>query len=520
MDAVRIPGLTPSSLRWRMRLSLPVLTFILVVVAFAARLIDLNGRPLWLDEAYSAWFSSRSWHVLWTEVPTYEPHPPFYYSLLKCWRALTGGSAVSLRSFSVLLGVAAVPVVIASSAELERQRPSGQPLLRAGIAGFLTACSPMLVLLGQEARPYPLLIFAYSLAVLGVLRLIREFADGPGDWFSWAMVVAGTELALWAHGLGLLYALCLAGALAPAWLRRPITISSLMRGIASAAAVALLYLPCLLMILSRAKDWGGSGWLTWKPSMMLQLISLYSIPVEVLTIGSAVAALVMALLLKRTVQDAASGPGWSSDRALMLMWWGPPILSIAISQFAIPVFLTRTLAASLVPAYLSLSGALARIPKQQERTILAAALVITMLPSSVQIALRPAAEEWDGVRAYLDQNIRPGDQAWLYPNDSALPLVEAGERAPLRGIPGDYPAIGMKGPIRAGSPAVVSVTHAQAAKLASDPAIGNVPTIWLVTRQSAIFDPHNDMPSALARVRRPGVLQKWGYIEVRPYYRR
>ena len=38
----------------------------------------------------------------------------------------------------------------------------------------------MLVLMGAEARPYPLLIFAYALALLGVLRLIREFRDGPG----------------------------------------------------------------------------------------------------------------------------------------------------------------------------------------------------------------------------------------------------------------------------------------------------------------------------------------------------
>ena len=221
MDAASTLGAPATALRLRVQLTPVRLALVLSVVALGVRLIDLNGRPLWLDEAYSAWFSSQSWHVLWTEVPKYETHPPFYYSLLKLWRTAFGGTSIALRSFSVLFGVAAVPLVVAASLELERQRPSERPLLRSGIAAFLAACSPMLVLLGQEARPYPLLVFAYALATLGLLRLVREFADGPGRWSSWLMLAAGAELGLWAHGLGLLYALCLAGALAPAWLKPP-----------------------------------------------------------------------------------------------------------------------------------------------------------------------------------------------------------------------------------------------------------------------------------------------------------
>ena len=92
--------------------------------------------------------------------------------------------------------------------------------------------------------------------------------------------------------------------------------------------------------------------------------------------------------------------------------------------------------------------------------------------------------------------------------------------ARARGIPGDYPAIGFKGPIRAGSPAVVSLTPDQAERITDDPAIRNVPTVWLVTRQSALFDPKADLPRALARQRTPGKVQEWGYIAVQPFYRR
>jgi uncharacterized membrane protein len=492
----------------------------LTLFALALRLTGLWLRPLWLDEAYSAWFSSRDWHELWTAVPTYEPHPPFYYSLLKSWRELFGGSAIALRAFSILCALATVPLVVAASIELERQRPTGRGLLRGGVAGFLAAASPMLIVLGQEARPYPLLILAYALAILGLLRLMREFAaDGAGKWLSWLMLAAGTELDLWAHGLGLLYALCLAGALAPAWLKPPFVRQRLVRGIIAALIIALVYLPCLLMIANRAGDW-GSGWLTWGPATLLQLFSLYAVPGEALTVGSAVAALVLVLLAKRATQSGIEERGWSVDRAMLLLWWGPPLLAALISQLFMPIFIARTLAATIIPATLAMSGALASAESRRECLALTAALVITLSPCAVQIALRPATEQWDQVAAYLNRNAAPGDQVWLYPNDSALPLREAGANVAMRGIPGEYPAVGFKGPIRAGSPAVVSVTAAQARVIAEDPSLREVPTIWLVTRQSGVFDPKHELPDALTGVRSPGAKMEWGYIDVRPYYRR
>jgi uncharacterized membrane protein len=516
-STLRVPA--PAT-RPRLRMTPLRLAITLTLFALILRLIGIGMRPLWLDEAYSAWFSGRGWHELWTKVPTYETHPPFYYSLLKLWRDLFGGSLVALRIFSVLLGVASVPLVVAASLELERQRASGRPLLRAGIAGFLAAGSPMLVLLGQEARPYPLLIFAYALALLGLLRLMREFAlGGPGEWPSWLMIVTGTQLGLWAHGLGLLYALSIAGALAPAWLRRPFVGGRIGRGLIAMTLVALLYLPCLVMMMSRAGDW-GTGWLSWSPTMLLQLFSLYAVPGEVLTLGSAVAALILILLAKRAIQSGIEQGGWSADRALLLLWWGPPLLAALISQFFMPIFLARTLAATSVPACLALSGALAHVESRRERFALTAALVITLTPTAIEIALRPAAEQWDQVAAYLKRNVAPGDEVWVYPNDSALPLREAGATEVTRGVPGNYPAVDIKGPIRAGSPAVVSVTAAQARSIAEDPRVRSVPTIWLVSRQSGVFDPKHEFPDALARVRRPAGMVEWGYISIRPYTRR
>lgn len=254
---------------------------------------------------------------------------------------------------------------------------------------------------------------------------------------------------------------------------------------------------------------------------MLQLIGLYSVPYEALTVGSAVAALAMLLLVKRAVQAALGPKRWAADRALLILWWGPPLLAIAISALVIPVFLARTLAATLIPAYLLIAAAVARSETPRERLFMTAALCIILPVTALQVALRPTAERWDEVAAYLARNVGPNDRVWLYPNDSALPLGEAAAAIPYRmnGVPGDYPATRFKGPIRAGSPAVVSLTAEQAEHAARDPAIAAVPTIWLVTRQSMLFDPAGDLPAALGRVRQPGPPEDWGYISVQPYRR-
>jgi uncharacterized membrane protein len=490
-----------------------------IALALAVRLIGLSMRPLWLDEAYSAWFSARGWHELWTVVPTYETHPPFYYSLLKLWRTLFGGSEIALRMPSVLVGVFTVPVVMASAREFERLRPSGHPMLLVGVAGFLAACGPTLVEHSQEARPYALMAFAYALAMLGLLRLMSGFRDGgSGDWRDWAIFAAGVELTLWSHALGLLYAACLAAALTPAWLGGGATRGRLVRGTIAAGVVLLLYLPCLWLIAGRARDW-GTGWLPWKPEMLLTLFAIYGIPVEVLTFFSAVAALILFLLAKRAIVGGLQIRGWSGERAVLLLWWGPPLLTAAISALFIPVFLPRTLTPTLVACYLSVSAALARTANAKERTALSVALVATLFTATMAMALRPASERWDLADAFLQRNVQSNDVVWAYPNDAALPLRAVGPNSTyrLRGIPADYPAIGIKGPVRAGSPAVVSLTPASAAQFATEAATQHIRTIWLVESEPLFSDPDHIVHNALIGTRRAGPEQKWGYITVQPY---
>jgi uncharacterized membrane protein len=522
MDAVSSLSLPVTAPRFAWRVTPARLVIALTFFALALRLTDLGSRALWLDEAFSAWFSDRSFTYLWHELPTYEAHPPFFYSVLKAWRTIVGPGHSAMRGLSVLFGMLTVPVVMAIAFEQEQHSPTNRPLLRAGLAGFLAACSPMLMVIGQEARPYPMLAFTYSIAILSLLRLMREFKTGlAGRWGSWLLLGVSAELTLWSHALGFLYGGCLALALLPLWLTSPANPKRIFRGIATAVVVGAIYCPCLLMMSHRAGDW-ATNWLEWRPSMLLQLLVLYTVPVEALTIASAIGALAMVLLIKRAIVSTYVSEGWNSDRSMLVLWLGPPMMAALISALFEPVFLARTLSGTLIPAYLMIAGAIARSDDARERRVLTAAICITLVPTAFAVALRPAEERWDLLSDYLSRNVQPQDQVWLYPADSALPLGAVGHPIPgiVRAIPQPFPTLGFNGPIRAGWPAVVSLTPEQAAIFARDSKLSDVPVIWLVTRQSGIFDPHDDVPKALGKVRRQGPIVAWGYINVRPYYRR
>src|SRR5690349_2032953 len=112
-----------AGLRAKLRATPLQLAVGLTLLALAVRLTGITSRTLWLDEAFSAFFSAQSFHYLWNVLPTYEAHPPFYYSLLKVWRSIFGGDALALRSISVLFGALTIPVVFAAAREHEKLCP-------------------------------------------------------------------------------------------------------------------------------------------------------------------------------------------------------------------------------------------------------------------------------------------------------------------------------------------------------------------------------------------------------------
>ena len=496
--------------------------FLIIGAATAAAIFfqfwGIGARPLWVDEAYSAWFSSLDWHRLWLETPRYEPHPPLYYSILKLWRLLAGDDAVALRGLSALAGVAAVPLLALAARELGRLTAVRRPLLLIGTAAALAALSPRLLLLGQDARPYALLVFSYALAILGWLRLTRAFRDKQaGGVGAWATLGTGTTLVMWLHPLGVLYGGALLASLlitalpaaTPArWARLAVTV----------AFVTFLYLPCLLMLAGRSGDW-GSGWLMWDPlqlpRLLLDLVSLYKSDESVTPILSRMIVPVLLFIGLRSLQ-------WGGHRsiaaALGLLLLLPPLAAALISQLGTPVFLPRTLVGVLVPAYLLLALTVANLPPRLVLPV-CAGLAILFLVNLAQFPGRPPMERWDQVAATLQREMRPGDAIWVYPNDLQLPLQHAlGKAAPIAPIPAPYPSLHSAGTHPSGSPAVVAIDAQAARAWAARQAASPTATIWIVRGGPSLFDPGNHVLSQLAGERRIGDRRQWHEIDLHAIY--
>jgi uncharacterized membrane protein len=115
---------------------------------------------------------------------------PLYFLLAHLWSSWFGSSVNSVRSLSVLCGVALVPVVYWLAIELFSRRRI------ALCAAALVAISPVQLLFSQEARMYALWALLMITAGAALLRAIRR-----NTWGSWLGFGLAASASLYTHFL-------------------------------------------------------------------------------------------------------------------------------------------------------------------------------------------------------------------------------------------------------------------------------------------------------------------------------
>ena len=493
-----------------------------VLAAVAVRFWGIGERALWLDEGYSAWFSELSWSRLWFETPRYETHPPLYYSMLKLWRGFAGDDAAALRGLSATAGVAAVIVIALAARSLGRITSVNRPLVLIALAGALAALSPRLVVIAQDARPYVLLLLAYAVSIACWLRLTLSFrgdSHPDGRRLDWLGLGLGTSLTLWLHGLGILHAAALLGALmltaTPGGTRRRWRRMTVTVGI-----VAMSYLPCLLMILDRRGDW-SSGWLQWDPIRFPgALLDLYGFHQQTEIWTPLAARIVFALLIALGLRRLWRGGERPVAFGLALLILFPPLAAALLSQLGNPVFLPRTLVAVLAPAYLAAALGLTQMAPRPALLVGGTAALILVV-NLAEILARPSLEAWDKVAATLKREMAPGDVVWVYPNEAVFAVERAlGGGAAPQAIPAPFPALAAAGSRPAGSPGVVGIDGAAARQWAAAHAPSGNSTVWLVISNPVLFDPNGEVARGLGAGRRGGRLHQWSQIRLQPLHSR
>ncbi|MBX2999467.1 MAG: hypothetical protein KF893_13205 [Caldilineaceae bacterium] len=122
-----------------------------VFVAILIRSLLISWQPLWWDEGYSVYFATEPMTTM-LRLTVQDIHPPLYYALLHGWLTLWGSaSPLALRSFSILIGVLAIPAIWWLARILFPARSR-----RALLSVLLLTISPMHIFYSQEVRMYGL----------------------------------------------------------------------------------------------------------------------------------------------------------------------------------------------------------------------------------------------------------------------------------------------------------------------------------------------------------------------------
>jgi uncharacterized membrane protein len=329
-------------------------------LAFLLRMVGLNGRYLWYDEAFAILYAEKPFSTMLYGTVAQSPsgaaadvHPLLYYTLLHGWMQLAGQSLLAVRMLSVLLGVLMVAVVYQVATMLFEAR--------VGLAAaVLTAVSPFAVYYAQETRMYALLGLASAWAVWAFVRGWQN-----GRWQAWTQFAVFGALTMYAHNLGALFIAAIGLWAAYQWWQKR-DWHRFRQVIGAYFLMLVLFLPWLLILPSQLGKLRESYWVV-RPGLLklLQTVLVFhfmaeneATPVWLLGAGLFAVTLTIAWVLligwKNRVRLRSYGRAgsWSLIIGLTLI---PILLNFAISQIQ-PVYIIRSLLPSAWAYYVLLAA--------------------------------------------------------------------------------------------------------------------------------------------------------------------
>jgi mannosyltransferase len=455
------------------------------LVALLLRLPTLSGRSLWLDETYSAWFSAVPLHALWTQVPLYETHPPFYYTLLKGWSALFGRGEAALRSLCVLASVLTV-VLIPVCARVARLGARAERV--ALLAALLLSVNANNIVFAQQARPYAIHALTGMLAVFFACMLVLALTRPPGSaaddtsrrlWTWVAGLAVCASLTLWLHNTGIFAAFGVWTGMTAGLLLAtpgPRGRQALAVGLAGLGAL-LLWSPFVPMLLRQSAAMDQlSYWIRFNPRKITSAWTVMS--------GAQVMHYPMLALV-------LLGFGWLWKRARPHFWLLActmllPVLAMAAYSLLVkPVFLAR-LFEWLAPLTMVLA-ALGIATLRPAWRLPALAIVLALSAWSVLSFYRSSTEDWRGMLAGLQHEARPGDLVLAFPNEVQMPVAYYMKAGPaVTYLPAPFPARGLarRYTSNAGAPNIAQEDIPRLRAL-----LWGRQRVWLIERRADLYDP-------------------------------
>jgi 4-amino-4-deoxy-L-arabinose transferase-like glycosyltransferase len=361
---------------------------LILIIAAALRLYDLDHVGLWFDEAAS-WYQANQ-PLGGVITGTASLSPPLHNIILHFTIAAFGDSETSLRAPSALLGIATVYLIYRVGTMLW-DRTTGL------IAAFFLSMSSFHIWYSREARMYALLAFTTTLFLYAALYAARY----PSRIRLAGCALAGVLL-LHSHPYGIFVFAAINAVVVTALLTRATWIKlNWKEWIASQLLTTIAFSPWLVLLFHRTQQIASHGF--WIPAahgafVLSQLKDLAGgrLPLIVLTV----------LVLLATFLSPVKEDGWvGSVLRIRLFDWRKcmlvsmicvPILGAYLVSLAVqPILLARYLICVL-PALLLLAAS-GLCTMRLDRSVLipaAVAVVATFLPWVIK-GIHPGDSDFD-----------------------------------------------------------------------------------------------------------------------------
>lgn len=168
--------------------------FLILFFGFILRLRNILNRDFWYDEAFTGvTVKAGFWESI--QITINDVHPPLYYILLKAFSSFFDYSVLSVRFFSVILGILGIWAIYLFAKELFGRKA-------ALFASLIAAISPFAIQYSQEGRMYSMLSF---FTVMGAYFFFRGLKTQKQKYFVfWGIFLGFSALT---HYMGVIYSL-------------------------------------------------------------------------------------------------------------------------------------------------------------------------------------------------------------------------------------------------------------------------------------------------------------------------
>ena len=390
------------------------LTVVLVAMALTAVVggFRLGAPSLWFDETFSVLVADGDLTHLLRMAAETEASGALYYWLLSWWLNLGLGEA-ALRSLSLLIAIASIPIFHALARRLVDP-------LTARVATVLLALNAMFITYARELRGYSL---ALLLVIGATYALVRGLREERSRW--WAVWAVAGALSAYAHLFGVL----VVGA-------HLVTLGLVLRDRAQwrraavwTGVLAVLLAPMAVFILANTGeqvDWvpalglGSFAWLARElvgaPGQGL-VYTLFALPAAVFVL--------LGLLRAVRVWQADRQAEAARSQLLIVSWLVVPIAAAAVISLVVqPLFIPRYFIVVLPAFSLLMASGITLFRERAGAVPIAAAIVIAVgVPAVWSLYDDAGRQDWRRAIAAVTADWQPGDAIVLDPT-YYLPSVD------------------------------------------------------------------------------------------------